>query len=104
MKKYTKHMKKDWYCFFLGPFFMTLEACGEFVLPFISANIINHGAATGDVDYIFKKQLSDADHRRSNACHRRTRHIFLGPRRRTHGCRCPKRCVSKNSDVLIFRH
>ena len=55
MKKYLKHMKKDWYCFILGPLFMTLEACGEFILPFMNANIIDKGAATGDIAFILKK-------------------------------------------------
>ncbi|MBO5354342.1 MAG: ABC transporter ATP-binding protein [Lachnospiraceae bacterium] len=54
MKRYTKHMKPHWYCFILGPLFMTLEACGEFIIPFINANIINKGAAAGDIPYILK--------------------------------------------------
>ncbi|MBO5208370.1 MAG: ABC transporter ATP-binding protein [Lachnospiraceae bacterium] len=54
MNKYKKHIKKDWYCFILGPLFMTLEAAGEFILPFINANIINNGAANGDIPYILK--------------------------------------------------
>ena len=55
MKKYLKYVKKYWYSFILGPFFMILEACGEFILPYINANIINKGAAMGDIDYIIKK-------------------------------------------------
>lgn len=54
MNKYRKHIKKNWYCFLLGPFFMTLEAAGEFLLPFVNANIINNGAANGDIPYILK--------------------------------------------------
>ena len=54
MKKYIKHIKKYWYCFALGPMFVILEACGEFILPFISANIINKGAANHDIQYILK--------------------------------------------------
>lgn len=57
MKRYTTHMKKDWYCFVLGPLFMTLEACGEFIVPFINANIINNGAAAGDIPYIIKNSI-----------------------------------------------
>lgn len=57
MKKYTKHMKPHWYCFILGPLFMTLEACGEFILPFINANIINKGAANGDIPYIVENSI-----------------------------------------------
>lgn len=54
MKKYKKYIKKNWYCFLLGPLFMTLEAAGEFILPFINVNIINKGAASGDIPYILK--------------------------------------------------
>ncbi len=52
MKKYKNVVKKYLYCFILGPFFMILEACGEFILPFVNANIIDVGAANGDTDYI----------------------------------------------------
>ncbi|MBQ7793792.1 MAG: ABC transporter ATP-binding protein [Clostridia bacterium] len=54
MNKYKKYIKKNWYCFLLGPVFMTLEACGEFIMPFINANIIDIGAANGDIPYILK--------------------------------------------------
>lgn len=54
MKKYKKHIKKNWYCFILAPIFMLLEACGEFILPFVNANIINKGAANGDITYILQ--------------------------------------------------
>lgn len=54
MKKYIPYIKKYWYSFILGPLFMILEACGEFILPYINANIINKGAATGDIEYIIK--------------------------------------------------
>ena len=54
MKKYLPYIKKYWYSFILGPLFMILEACGEFILPYINANIINKGAATGDIGYIIK--------------------------------------------------
>lgn len=57
MKKYKPYVKKYWYCFLLGPFFMVLEAAGEFVLPYISANIINIGAANGDTGYIIKNGI-----------------------------------------------
>lgn len=36
---------------------MTLEACGEFILPFINANIIDTGAANGDIPYIIKNGI-----------------------------------------------
>lgn len=54
MKKYAKHIKKHWSCFLLGPLFMTLEAAGEFILPFINANIIDKGAANGNIPYILE--------------------------------------------------
>ncbi len=57
MKKYIPYIKKYWYNFLLGPLFMILEACGEFILPYINANIINKGAATGDIDYIIKNGI-----------------------------------------------
>lgn len=57
MNRYTKHMKPHWYCYILGPLFMTLEACGEFIIPFINANIINKGAATGDIQYIVENSI-----------------------------------------------
>lgn len=52
MNRYLKYIKSYWYCFALGPIFMVLEACGEFILPYLSANIINIGAATQDISYI----------------------------------------------------
>ncbi len=36
---------------------MILEACGEFILPYINANIINRGAATGDMPYILENGI-----------------------------------------------
>lgn len=57
MNKYKPYVKKYWYSFLLGPFFMVLEACGEFILPFINANIIDKGAANGDIDYILQNGL-----------------------------------------------
>lgn len=54
MKKYTPYVKKYWYCFVLGPLFMVMEASGEFILPYLSADIINVGAANGDILYIVK--------------------------------------------------
>lgn len=57
MNKYKKYIKQNWYCFLLGPVFMMLEAAGEFILPFINANIIDRGAANGDVPYILQNGL-----------------------------------------------
>ncbi len=57
MKKYIPYVKKYWYSFILGPLFMILEACGEFILPYINANIINKGASTGNIPYILENGL-----------------------------------------------
>ena len=57
MKNYTKYIKKYWYSFLLGPVFMILEACGEFILPYINANIINEGVARRDIDYIIQNGI-----------------------------------------------
>ena len=57
MKKYIPYVKKYWYSFILGPLFMVMEASGEFILPYINANIINIGAANGDIPYIIKNGL-----------------------------------------------
>ena len=57
MKKYIKYAKKYWYSFLLGPLFMVLEACGEFILPYINANLINIGAANNDMDYVIRQGI-----------------------------------------------
>lgn len=54
MKKYKNAIRKNLYCFILGPFFMIIEACGEFILPYLNANIIDTGAANGDISYILR--------------------------------------------------
>lgn len=57
MRNYKDSIRKNLHCFLLGPFFMVLEACGEFILPFLNANIINKGAETGDVAYIIQNSV-----------------------------------------------
>ena len=57
MKNYAKYIKQYWYSFLLGPLFMIMEACGEFILPYISANIINEGVAKRDIDYIIQNGI-----------------------------------------------
>lgn len=57
MKKYQKCIREYFYCFLLGPLFMMLEASGEFILPFVSANIINEGAAKGNVTYVLQNGI-----------------------------------------------
>lgn len=54
MDKYRPYVRKYWYNFILGPLFMIIEAGGEFILPYINANIINVGAANGDIPYIIE--------------------------------------------------
>lgn len=57
MKRYLKYIKGYWYYFLFGPICMVLEACGEFILPYLSANIINVGAANRDIPYIVENGL-----------------------------------------------
>lgn len=57
VKQYLTYIKKVWYYFIFGPLFMILEACGEFILPYLSANIINIGAAGRDIPYIIQNGL-----------------------------------------------
>lgn len=57
MRRYARYAKKYWYSFLFGPLFMVLEACGEFILPYINANIINIGAAGGDIPYIIRNGI-----------------------------------------------
>lgn len=52
MKYYKESIKKYWYCFLLGPIFMVMEASGEFILPYLNANIINIGIANKNIDYV----------------------------------------------------
>lgn len=54
LKKYMPAIKKNLYCFILAPILMILEAAGEFILPYLNANIIDKGAANGDVPYIIQ--------------------------------------------------
>ncbi len=54
MSLYRNKVKENWYCFLLGPLFMTMEAAGEFLLPFLNAQLINYGAAVGNGTYILK--------------------------------------------------
>ncbi len=57
MKKYIPAIRKNRYCFILAPILMILEAAGEFILPYLNANIIDKGAATGDIAYIVQNGL-----------------------------------------------
>lgn len=54
MSKYRDSIKEYLHCFILGPIFMILESCGEFILPYLNANVIDRGAANGDIAYILK--------------------------------------------------
>ena len=57
MKKYIPYVKKYLPYFILGPLFMIIEACGEFILPFLNKDIIDNGAAKGDIDYIISRGI-----------------------------------------------
>lgn len=57
MKKYKDSIRRYGYCFLLGPFFMIIEACGEFILPYLNANMIDRGAALGDIPFILENGL-----------------------------------------------
>ncbi|MDO5422432.1 MAG: ABC transporter ATP-binding protein [Eubacteriales bacterium] len=57
MNKYRDSIKKNLHCFILAPLFMILEASGEFILPYLNANMIDRGAAAGDIPYIRQNGL-----------------------------------------------
>ena len=57
MSKYSRYVRKYWCSFLLGQVFMVLESCGAFLLPYINAQIINIGAANGDIPYILRHGL-----------------------------------------------
>jgi ATP-binding cassette subfamily B protein len=57
MNKYKPYIKNYWYHFLLGPVFMIIEAGGEFILPYINANMINYGAANGDIPYLIRNGI-----------------------------------------------
>lgn len=52
MKRYFKYVKPYLPYFIIGPIMMIVEVIGEVILPRFMANIINIGAANGDVGYI----------------------------------------------------
>ena len=57
MDKYRESVRRYRICFVCAPLFMVMEASGEFILPYINANIINIGAANGDIAYILRNGL-----------------------------------------------
>lgn len=57
MKKYTTYLKKYKHLFILGPIFVAFEASGEVILPYLTAGIINVGAANHDIPYIIKNGI-----------------------------------------------
>jgi len=57
MGKYAKFIKRYLKYFLLGPLLMICEASGEFILPYINANIINIGAAERNIPYILQNGL-----------------------------------------------
>ncbi len=54
MKKYLAYIQRHPHCFYLAPLFMVLEASGEFILPFLSASMIDEGAASRDMGLILR--------------------------------------------------
>lgn len=52
MKRYWKYIKPYLPAFICGPILMIIEVIGEVVMPKFMADIINKGAANGDVPYI----------------------------------------------------
>lgn len=57
MRKYLPTIHRNLHCFILAPVLMILEAAGEFILPYLNANIIDKGAANGDIPYIVQNGL-----------------------------------------------
>jgi len=57
VKKYTTYLKKYKHLFILGPIFVAFEASGEVILPYLTAGIINVGAANHDIPYIIKNGI-----------------------------------------------
>lgn len=57
MKRYGKYIKPYLSAFILGPIMMIVEVVGEVMLPAMMADIINIGAANGDIGYILSKGL-----------------------------------------------
>ncbi|MCI7814290.1 MAG: ABC transporter ATP-binding protein [Lachnospiraceae bacterium] len=57
MRKYRDSIQKYFYCFILGPVFMVIEACGEFILPYLNAEMIDKGVANRDIAYILQNGL-----------------------------------------------
>ena len=55
MKRFTGYFKSHKKYYILAPLFMMLEAAGEFILPFMNADVIDVGIATGDRGYIFRQ-------------------------------------------------
>ena len=54
---YRKYVKKYWPYFTFGPIARILSAIGEFIIPYLSALMINNGAAKGDTNYILMISL-----------------------------------------------
>ena len=49
---YRKYIKKYWPYFIFGPISRIIAAIGEFIVPYLSALMINNGAAKNNTDYI----------------------------------------------------
>ncbi|MBR4395813.1 MAG: ABC transporter ATP-binding protein [Eubacteriaceae bacterium] len=57
MKKYYKYIKRYKGYFIFGPTFKIIESVCEVFLPYLTADIINVGAKTGDIGYIISNGM-----------------------------------------------
>jgi ATP-binding cassette subfamily B multidrug efflux pump len=55
LKTYWKYIRKYKAPFILAPLFTLLEASGEFLLPYLNADLINRGAAARDISFILRQ-------------------------------------------------
>lgn len=51
---YAKYIRKYWKGFLLALFFLTLESIADLMMPTLLADIIDHGVANRDMDYVLR--------------------------------------------------
>ena len=100
MEKYKDSIREYAYCFILGPFFMIIEACGEFILPYLNANIIDKGAANGDIPFILQNGL----YMLVTALIMLAGGLFCHQRFFPSGCRCAGEGVCSNPDLFFCQY
>lgn len=54
MLKLFGYLKRYWFVSLLAPLLMVVEVSTDLLRPYLMANIIDHGIATGDIAYIFR--------------------------------------------------